>query len=291
MCSCTKQNITRTYKVYHFFTKMSWLSVPKAFDDTPRSSNASTSCSSETPRTGQDSSVFNDENGTYSDDYDDETSDEGSEESSSAIDEKSKVSGKPKSVPSMSEIDVIDEKPSESGDLVSSRSAGREEDVKKKVKYEGVDEEKEKPSEKVYDNISQYFMAYHTNLMTAWYETTLNRLINKQEYAVEAVKLEWLLKKRQAPNLGNLRKSKEENLEMKEVERELELLKQNATNAEKDIVEGAEDDEDITNTLSDISDEIMDGKRKRKHRERKHDPQRDARRLYHLMNSHSRKVF
>ena len=268
---------------------MSWLSVPKPFAaDSPSSSNASTSCSSETPRTGQDSSVFNDENGSYSDDYDGETSDE---EGSSVIDEKSKVSAKPQSVPSMSEIDGIDKKPSESGDLVTSRSSGREDDVKKKVQYEGVDGAIEKPSEKVYDNISQYFMAYHTNLMTAWYETTLNRLINKQEYAVEAVKLEWLLKKRQAPNLGNLRKSKEENIEMREVERELELLKQNATNAEKEIIEGDEDDEDITNTLSDISDEIMDGKRKRKHRERKHDPQRDARRVYHLMNSHSRKVF
>jgi hypothetical protein len=267
---------------------MSWLSVPKTFDDSsPRSSNGSTSGSSDTPKTGQDSSVFGDENGSYSDDYDDDTSDE---ESLSAIYEKSKRAAKV-SVPSESEIAALDEKPSESGDLVTPRSAGREEDVKKKVKYGGIHEKKEKPSEKVYDNISQYFMGYHTNLMTAWYETTLNRLINKQEYAVEAVKLEWLLKKRQPPNLGYLRKSKEERLEMKEVERELELLQQNATNAEKEIDEGVEDDEDITNTLSDISDEIMDGKRKGKHRERKHNPQRDARRVYHLMNAHSRKVF
>lgn len=266
---------------------MSWLSVPKQFEDTPRSSNESTSGSSATPRTGQDSSVF-EEDGSYSDDYDEETSEE---ESSSAIDEKSKMTTKPQSVPSASEFTAIDEKPSESGDLGSPRSDGREGDVQKKVKYGGVDEEKEKPSEKVYDNISQYYRAYHTNLMTAWYETTLNRLINKQEYAVEAVKLEWLLKKRQVPNLGNLRKSKEENLEMREVERELELLKQNATNAENELVEGAVDDDEVTNTLSDISDEIMDGKRKRKKRERKHDPKRDARRVYHLMNSNSRKVF
>ena len=62
----------------------------------------------------------------------------------------------------------------------------------------------------MYDNISQYYRAYHNNVTNAWYETTMNMLINKQEYAVEAVKLEWLLRKRKMPNLNNLKKSKEE---------------------------------------------------------------------------------
>ena len=96
------------------------------------------------------------------------------------------------------------------------------------------------------------------------------------------------------PNLNKLKKTKEENLELKEVERELELLKQ--TELEADIIsyEGMGDrgeEKDIENTLSEISDEIMDGKGRRRRKTQRQDPKRDERRLYHLLNDSVRKVY
>ena len=254
---------------------MSWLRVPKPAEDTPRSSNASTT--SETSRYAQDESTF--ESGSYSDEYEDETENE-----------ESKVVIKKQFVKDSSSPD---DHGSGSVAAATPMSSPREDIVDKKVKYEQ-DEEKEKPAERVYDNISQYYRAYHNNVTNAWYETTMNMLINKQEYAVEAVKLEWLLRKRKMPNLNNLKKSKEENLQLTEVERELELLQQ--TELEADIIsyEGIGDrgeEKEIENTLSEISDEIMDGKGRRRRKIQRQDPKRDERRLYHLLNDSVRKVY
>ena len=270
---------------------MSWLKVPTALEDTPRSSNASTS--SDAHRTGQTDSTFSDSSGSYS--YSDDSEDDSTADPRSSTEKpKVVVEQQSQSIPSMpsdSEHPLSDEQRSGSGGQASQGSTGGDDVFTKlkKVKYKGLNKDEKKPTEKVYDNISQYFMGYHSNLMNAWYESTLNMLINKQEYAVEAVKLEWLLKKRPKPNLKHLRKSKEENMAMKEVERELELLRQ--TSKEMDEEKGDDEEDEITNTLSDISDEIMTGKGKRGKREPKQNPKRDASRLHHLMNSHSRKVY
>ena len=270
---------------------MSWLKVPSAVDDTPRSSNASTS--SDTRRTGQTDSSYTDSSGSYS--YSDDSEDETSADPRSSTDKpKVVIKQQSQSIPSMpsdSELPLSEEQKSGSGDQASVGSPGGDEVFAKlkKVKYKGINEEDQKPKEKVYDNISQYYMAYHCNLMNAWYESTLNMLINKQDYAVEAVKLEWLLKKRPKPNLKHLRKSKEEHLAMKEVEKELELLRQTSKDMDGETKE--EDEDEITNTLSDISDEIMSGKGKRGKREPKQNPKRDSSRLHHLLNSHRRKVY
>ena len=270
---------------------MSWLKVPSALEDTPRSSNASTS--SDTRRTGQTDSSYTSSSGSYS--YSDDSEEESSVgPRSSTNTPKVLIKQQSQSIPSMpsdSELPISEEQKSGSGDQATPRSAEADEVFTKlkKVKYKGVNEDEQKPKEKVYDNISQYYMAYHSNLMNAWYGSTLNMLINKQDYAVEAVKLEWLLKKRPKPNLKHLRKSKEEHLAMKEVEKELELLRQ--TSKEMNGEDKHEEEDEITNTLSDISDEIMSGKGKRVKREQKNNPKRDASRLHHLLNSHRRKAY
>lgn len=44
-------------------------------------------------------------------------------------------------------------------------------------------------------NISTMMVRQHTKTMREWYDRTLGMLMNKQDHAVEAVKLEWLLKR------------------------------------------------------------------------------------------------
>ena len=124
--------------------------------------------------------------------------------------------------------------------------------------------------------------------MEAWYENKLYMLNNKQEYAVEEVKLEWLLKRKTKPKVKKTKNLEREKLA--EMEKELKALAALATIEEKHSSDLEKDsgDENI-NTLSDVSDDIMEGKGKRdknrasKKRTRKHDPTRDARRLYNLM--------
>ena len=260
---------------------MSWLKVPKAVDDTPRSSNGSSSSESDSKE--QDNSVFDSNSSNSNSEYS-----KGADETSGAIDKDPKVKIRKQAVFERPSSKTRSSK-SGSVDLGTPQSPGREQESQKHVKYDTF-EDTLKPNEKVYENISEYFLAYHSNLMRAWYETTKNMLINKQDYAVEAVKLEWLLKKQPKLNLRNLRKSKEETLEMREVEKELEIIKKSQSDANLESIED-DDGDDNTNTLSDISDEIMDGRGKRIDRTRKHDPKRDARRLNNLMYSKCRQVY
>ena len=247
---------------------MSWLRVPGAADDTP-----STDTSNETSPSwnAKQSSEF-DSNASY------EEIDE--EQSSYEVDDGDgyeafyrKKSG--------AEAGGSDEGKLGSGDLVTPRLSGRENAFKKKATYENGTEEKQ--AEKVYDNISQYFMAYHSMIMEAWYETTSNMLINKQEYAVEAVKLEWLLKRKPLSRIRKAKKLQRKNAEVEESSSALKAL--TADEAQTSNGQEGENDDDNINTLSDVSDEIMDGKRKRANKKKmpKHNPTRDARRLYNLM--------
>ena len=234
---------------------MSWLKVPKAVDETPSSHSSLTSTPSWAGKQGRDSSEF-DSNITYSDIDNEYTGD------------------------SDASYEVEDEHDAGSRDMVTPGTHGRDDTIKKDEKSEHKDdtEESSRPPEKVYANISQYFMAFHANNMEAWYETTLNMLINRQEYAVEAVKLEWLLKRTPRPSVRNKKKSQRETTELKEITG-LSTIKETSGSDKEEYSRG-----ENTNTLSDISDEIMDGKRKRnKNKKRKHDPIRDARRLYNLM--------
>ena len=173
-----------------------------------------------------------------------------------------------------------DTKPESSGDFVRPRTFGRHPLAKKTVNLQ--EQSEEETEERLADNISEYFLWVHTDSMVQWYETTTNMLINKQEYAVEAVKLEWLLKNKSKPKPKSATKSKAQPIQETKETSKVPAVQERSSD------ECDSGDENI-NTLSDISDEIMDGRLKKDKRGiggrsvRKHNPKKDYRRLYDLL--------
>ena len=136
-------------------------------------------------------------------------------------------------------------------------------------------------------NISQYFLMEHKRTMKDWYETTVNMLINTQEYAVDAVKVEWLLKRKPVKSKSARKSGKKGQGSLRNDDEILNV----SQSKEGDNGGSDSGDEDIRNTVSDISDEIMDGKQKihktptskKKKLPVKCKAMSDYRRLYNLM--------